>query len=66
MDKGRRNLKFEVEDFVVVGVFSNSGAISFGKSGKLAPRCFGFLLCFGRISVWFSRVELPVWITGIR
>ena len=45
MDKGRRNLEFEVGDFVVVGVFSDSGAISFDKIGEASSVMFGSLIC---------------------
>ena len=42
------------------------GAISLGKSGKLAPRCFRSFLysCENKYLVY--RIELPVWKSGVR
>ena len=36
------------------------------RLGKLAPRCFGFLLCSVLDKCLIFWIELPVWTTGIR
>ena len=60
MDKERKNLEFEVRDFVVVGISSVKGGIRLGKTVRLAPEYIGSFCILVRISVLDYRSELPV------
>lgn len=52
-DKRRKNLKFQVGDFIFFRVSSTEGVVRFGAAGKLKPRYIGpfkILECVGSLA----------------
>ena len=51
VDKQRRPLEFEVEDYVFLKVMPKRGVIIFGKLGKLSPRYIGPFKVFEKVGI---------------
>jgi hypothetical protein len=63
-DKRRRELEFNVGDFVYLKVSPLRGTIRFHVKGKLAPRFVGSYKICKRIGKLAYKLELPVELTG--
>ncbi|XP_059659221.1 uncharacterized protein LOC132306041 [Cornus florida] len=55
----RRDLEFEVGDFVFLRISPWKGIMRFGKKGKLSPRYIGPYKILERIGAMAYRLELP-------
>ncbi|EOX99952.1 Uncharacterized protein TCM_009026 [Theobroma cacao] len=58
-DNQRRNLEFQVEDYVFLKVSPTKGVIRFGKKGKLSPRYKGPFEILERVRAVAYRLALP-------
>ncbi|KAK6121488.1 hypothetical protein DH2020_044767 [Rehmannia glutinosa] len=64
-DKRRKDLEFEVGDFVFIKVSPMKGIMRFGKKGKLSPRYVGPYMIVERIGKVAYKLELPQEMTTI-
>ena len=64
-DRRRRDISFEVGDYVYLKVSPMRGVIRFGKTGKLAPKFIGPFPILERIGTLAYRVKLPDWLPGV-
>ncbi|XP_070028766.1 uncharacterized protein [Nicotiana sylvestris] len=58
-DVRRRDLEFQVDDWVFLKVSPMKGVMRFGKKGKLSPRCIGPYRIMRRIRQVAYELELP-------
>ena len=58
-DVRRRELEFEVDDWVYLKVSPMKGVMRFGKKGKLSPRYIGPYRIVKRIGIVDYELELP-------
>ncbi|KAK6142450.1 hypothetical protein DH2020_022798 [Rehmannia glutinosa] len=58
-DKRRKDLEFEVGDFIFIKVSPMKGIMRFGKKGKLSPRYVGPYMIVERIGKVAYKLELP-------
>ena len=59
-DVRRRDLEFEVNDWVYLKVSSMKGVVRFGKKGKLSPRYVGPYRIVKRVGSVAYELELPL------
>ncbi|GKC95121.1 putative reverse transcriptase domain-containing protein [Tanacetum coccineum] len=64
-DNRRKQLEFEVGDWVMLKVSPWKGVIRFGKKGKLAPRYVGPFEILERIGPVAYRLRLPEELSGV-
>ena len=64
-DVRRRELAFEVGDYVYLKVAPMRGVIRFGKIGKLAPRFIGPFPILEKIGTLAYRIQMPDWLPGV-
>ena len=55
----RRDIEFEIGDFVFLKVSPSKGIIRFGKKGKLSPRFIGPFEVLERVGSIAYRIALP-------
>ncbi|CAL9097860.1 unnamed protein product [Musa textilis] len=58
-DNRRRDIEFEIGDFVFLKVSPSKGIIRFGKKGKLSPRFIGPFEVLERVGSVAYRIALP-------
>ena len=58
-DPKRRDVEFQVGDYVFLKVSPMKGVMRFGKKGKLAPRYIGPFEILERIDMVAYRLDLP-------
>ena len=59
-DVRKRDLEFEVSDFVYLKMSPMKGVVRFGKKGKLSPRCVGPYRIVKRVGSVAYELELPL------
>ena len=64
-DHRRRDLEFEVNDFVYLKVSPMKGVVHFGKKGKLSPRYVGPYKILKRVGKIAYELELPSEMTSV-
>ena len=64
-DQQRRDLEFQVGDYVLLKVSPIRGVIRFGKTGKLSPKYIGPFQILERIGTLVYRLQLPEWLSGV-
>lgn len=64
-DRRRRDLEFQVRDFVFLKVSPMRGVLRFWKTGKLAPCYIGPFPLLERVGLLAYRVQLPSWLSGV-
>ena len=58
-DVRRRELEFQVDNWVFLKVSPMKGVMRFGKKGKLSPRCIGRYKILKRVGKVAYELELP-------
>ncbi|XP_040990477.1 uncharacterized protein LOC121237694 [Juglans microcarpa x Juglans regia] len=64
-ERRRRNLEFEVGDWVYLKVSPMKGVFRFGKKGKLSPRYVGPFEILERVRAVAYRLDLPADFQGV-
>ena len=61
----RRELEFQVDDWVFLQVSPMKGVMRFGKKGKLSPRYVGLYKILKRIGKVAYQLELPAKLAAV-
>ena len=64
-DRRRRDLEFEIGDYVFLRVSPMKGVLRFGKKGKLSPRYIGPFEILDRVGDKAYRLLLPLSLAGV-
>ena len=65
IDVRRRELEFQVDDWVFLKVLPMKGVMRFGKKGKLSPRYVGPYKILKRIGMVSYELELPAKLAAV-
>ena len=65
-DSKRRDVKFEVGDYVFLRVSPMRGVKRFGAKGKLSPRFIGPFQIMDRVGAVAYRIALPPSLSGVQ
>ena len=64
-DVRRRELEFQVDDWVFLNVSPMKGVMRFGKKGKLSPIYVGFYKILKRVGKVAYKLELPAELAAV-